>query len=81
MIIELLLSPLFLLVSFIVSLLGYGGSLPSWSIDFMNMIQVALTYFPSDVFCTVIVNIYLWVVALLSWSVIEWVYKKIPGVN
>lgn len=81
MIIELLIKPLFLLCEFIISLLTFSGSIPRWSVDFLTMISKALCYFPADVFCAIVLNIYAWVVLQFSWAVIEWVYKKIPGVS
>ena len=55
--------------------------LPKWFMDFSKLVSIALSFFPSDVYYVVIGNISFWIVAHLSWSVTEWGYKKLPGVN
>lgn len=81
MIIEYILNPLFLLIRGLISLLSYRGTFPSWGTDFLKMMSTALEYFPGDVLVTILCNVWLWISAFLIWTIIEWVYKKIPGVD
>lgn len=38
-------------------------------------------FFPLDVLVVVITGFSLWYTVLMAWAIIEWVYKKIPGVS
>lgn len=81
MIIELLLSPIFLLVKGFLEFIPNGYNLPSWSSDFVKMVSVSLSFFPAPVFAIVVSNIVFWLGAHMVWAIIEWLYKKIPGIN
>lgn len=81
MIIENILKPLFLLIRGLISLISYGGTFPAWGIDFLKLMSIALEYFPGDVLVIILCNIWLWISAFLVWTVVEWVYKKVPGVD
>ena len=47
----------------------------------IELISWGLYFFPIDLWITCIANIILWIVVQVSWSTVEWVYKKIPGVD
>lgn len=81
MIIELLLTPIFFIVNGLISLLPKMGELPSWVNDFLNVVSTGLTIFPIDVWIFAIGSIVFWRFGLIAWSVVEWLYKKIPGVS
>lgn len=82
MIVELLLSPIFLLIrGFIALIPDTGFSLPGWFLTFADVVRVGLSFFPSNVFIIIIGNIAFWLTLHMTWSIIEWLYKKLPGVS
>ncbi len=56
-------------------------SLPNWSVSAMKLISTGLKIFPTDVWVAVVANALFWIMLHFTWAVIEWVYKKIPGVD
>lgn len=81
MIVELLLSPVFFLVQSLLGMIDGIFSLPNWALQTIDLLTKAMMFFPLDVWGLVIANIVFWLLALFSWSAIEWIYKKIPGIN
>lgn len=81
MIIALILTPIFLLINSLISLLPQMEGLPSWVNDLATVIGYALNVVPVDVWVISIANIMFWNFGLIGWSIIEWIYKKIPGVD
>lgn len=81
MIIELLLSPIFLLISGCIGLLPTFVSLPNWLMYFIDFVRKGLSFFPSGVFTIIISNILFWLSLHMIWAIIEWLYKKVPGVD
>lgn len=65
----------------IIDLIPVFGDLPSWIDNTLNVLSYGLMFFPSDVFITAIVSIVGWMTAHMLWALVEWVYKKIPGVD
>lgn len=47
----------------------------------LELMAPALSIFPLDMFNFIFTNGIWWIGIHLAWSVIEWVYKKIPGVS
>lgn len=45
------------------------------------LIGKAFIVFPVDVFKLCISNVIFWLSVQMGWAIIEWVYKKIPGVS
>lgn len=41
----------------------------------------ALNFFPPSLWGTIILSIGFWYGIQMTWAIIEWVYKKIPGVD
>lgn len=81
MIIELLLMPLFALIKLIVGMLPEFTHLPDWVSSAASLIRTGLCFFPPGVWSIVIANISFWTFVHIAWAGIEWVYKKIPGVD
>lgn len=46
-----------------------------------TLLAYGLYFFPLDLWIVIISNISMWVALQGGWAVIEWVYKKIPGVD
>lgn len=82
MILEMIFAPFFMLGRFIISLIpsvnyvngGVGGT-------FYEFLKIGLYFFGASPFVMVISCVVLWTTAEMSWSVFEWLYKKIPGIN
>lgn len=81
MIIMLIVTPIFLLINSLIDLLPQMEGLPTWVNDLATVIGYALNVVPIDVWVFSIGNIIFWNFGLIGWSIIEWIYKKIPGVD
>lgn len=81
MIIESICNLIFVPINIVISLLPSGLTLPDWFISFASLIQKALFFFPADVFTTVISVVVFCYGSQFVWAIVEWCYKKIPGVN
>lgn len=81
MIIELILGPIFGLINSLINLIPSGYSLPNWGVNFFTVVSRALAFFPKPAFMIIIANIAFWLTLHMTWAIIEWVYKKIPGVS
>ena len=77
------LTPMFLLVGkiFDVADLDKLKDLPFGMGDTINLLSKAFMFFPIDVWIVVIMNITMWLSLQFAWAIIEWIYKKIPGIN
>lgn len=49
--------------------------------DSIALMAPVLSIFPLDLFKFIFNNGLFWMGIQLSWSIVEWVYKKIPGVS
>lgn len=81
MVIEIIFNMIFGVVEFIITLLPKGMDLPTWTDNLVGLVAKGLIFFPQDVWAITIGNIAFWLSAHMIWAVIEWVYKKIPGVD
>lgn len=81
MIIESVLTPVFVVINFLISLLPRFGALPEGFVNFLNLIGYGLNFVPKDVWIAFIVSVTLWKFGLIAWAIIEWIYKKLPGVS
>ncbi len=81
MIIDTILDKVQELILYIISLVPIAPSSPNWLSSSLSIISKGLTIFPSDVWIIVLTNISAWIVIQYTWAIIEWVYKKIPGVD
>lgn len=79
---ELILDALFLIPNLIISLIpDTGFVLPSYIGSMIDVLKVPMSIFPLDLWFLIISQLSFWYVLQLSWSIIEWLYKKIPGVD
>ncbi|MDD3016680.1 MAG: hypothetical protein PHR41_09365 [Lactococcus chungangensis] len=74
-------SIIFTLVLGVLGSMPYVPELPSWVGSAVRLISSGLAFFPTDVWVVTIANIVFWLDAHLVWACVEWVYKKIPGVE
>ncbi len=56
-------------------------NLPNWLVTALKLIKTGLGIFPKDVWIIVISNGLFWLSIQFTWAIIEWLYKKIPGVD
>lgn len=82
MILEMIFAPLFMLGRFIISLIPsanyVNGSLTG---TFYEFLHIGLYFFGAAPFVMCISMVIFWTMVDFTWSCIEWVYKKIPGVD
>lgn len=81
MLLQLLLTPIFLLIGSLISFIPQGYNVPAWGSYFVSFVAKGLMFFPSSCFLIITANIMFWMSAHMVWAIIEWCYKKIPGVN
>lgn len=81
MITEAILNPIYSILQNIVNLIPAFGDMPTWVDNAVSLISYILIFFPVDVFVFIIGNVSLWMGAHIVWSIIEWIYKKLPGVD
>lgn len=82
MLTELVLDVFFYVIkSFIMLLPTSTFELPAWGVEALSLIHTGLCIFPFSVFQIVFGNFVMWQVIHFTWAVIEWIYKKIPGVD
>lgn len=81
MIIKLLLEPIFFLIESIIYFIPEGTSIPSWLTYTVDVLKYPFSIFPADVWIALISSVIFWYVAQMTWAIIEWIIKKIPGVN
>lgn len=81
MILSAILLAVFAVIKVFIALLPSFGSAPSWLTDFSRLIGYAVNFIPNDVWVAFITSVALWKFGLIAWSIIEWIYKKIPGVS
>lgn len=78
MIIELLCTPIFWIIDFFIDLVPNNPNLPSWSVDFLNLLGKGLSFFPNDVFVVFVANVVFWSSIYLIDSIAVFILKKIP---
>lgn len=82
MVLQMIFGPIFLLIRAIINLLPDIGNVSNTIVSsFYGYVGIGLEFFGSGNFIIVITNILLWAGVHMVWAIIEWVYKKIPGVN
>jgi hypothetical protein len=84
MLLAMLLTPIFGLI------LGAISFLPDMSsIDYVAesaglihaIAAIGFVIFPQNLFIATIACVVFWLGVQVAWAIIEWIYKKIPGVN
>lgn len=81
MIVEFIISAVLDCINWLISLLPSFDSLPNWLGDFLTLAGYALNFIPADVWIITLGNVALWKFGFIAWAIVEWVYKKIPGVD
>lgn len=81
MILEMIFAPIKFLILIILNVIPELPKLPEWVVDFVDLFQTGISLLPGGVVSIVFINIVFWLSVHLAWSVVEWVYKKIPGVS
>lgn len=82
MIIEGLFSLIFSFFEFILDLMpAYDFTWFDYESATVALVANALVIFPLDLWLICVLNIVFFLTASLGWAVIEWIYKKIPGVD
>ena len=81
MIIELFLTTVVAVIQSFLSLLPDIPALPDWFGACCTLLRYGLFFFPADVWFALIGYLIFKTVLLNSWALIEWIYKKIPGVS
>lgn len=81
MLISLMMSPFWTLVLFLITLLPPLDYTPT-SIDTVVKLAGYSTAILGQGFTAFVLgNIVFWLTVQLSWAIIEWVYKKVPGIK
>lgn len=81
MLIAFIMSPLWALINLIISLLPNTPNVTSSFNSILPLLSNGLYFFGSSFFCFLIGNFVFWLSAQFIWSIIEWIYIKIPGVS
>jgi len=86
MIIQIILDPIFSFINFIIDFIPsieddmvLGGL--NGVVAIMNVLNIGFYIFPASMFFIVVANVIFWSTVQITWAMVEWVYKKIPGVN
>lgn len=81
MLIELICTPLLLLVKGIIVIFPVLTFIPNSIVSTTDLIIKAMQFFPTDVWIMVIGNITFWITLQLVWGVIKFILALIPFVN
>jgi len=81
MIIELMWKPFYVLLNLLISFIPVAFQVPAWLLDTLVLVRKGLSFFPDGVSHILFSNIIFWVTGMTLWGIIEWCYKKIPGVD
>lgn len=46
-----------------------------------DIVRHGVCFFPEDIILATVTAFIGWKTVFLTWAVVEWVYKKIPGIN
>ncbi len=83
MITEFLLNITFTIINFLITstefvISSFGIEFPQ---EFLNLISNGLYFSGADTFVTALTVVISWYLVQFTWAIIEWTYKKIPGVS
>lgn len=85
MLISLILKPFFIFINFLIGLLGgFFGDIAFVNYGFdvvVDLIGYGVYFMGSSTFNLVISSIAFWFTIDIAWACIEWLYKKIPGID
>jgi hypothetical protein len=86
MLLEIILTPVFWLLDLLITLIpdltdspyvSDGGGVSA----LFAIMGYGFYVFPASMFFIIIGNVLFWFYVQMKWAIIEWLYKKIPGVN
>lgn len=80
MIIQLMMVPFWILVYNIIGMLPVFTSVPRGFNALLDIIGYGCAFIGTDFFLALIGNFIFWLTAQLTWAIIEWVYRKFPGI-
>lgn len=80
MIIQLMMFPFWILVYNIIGMLPVLTSVPRGFNALLDIIGYGCAFIGTDFFLALIGNFVFWLTAQLTWAIIEWVYRKFPGI-
>lgn len=81
MIIELLLAPFFGFIRFLINLLPNTPAINLTLANLIYFVKKGLYFTDKFVFFTCLTVVVTFTTIQLAWAILEWIYKKIPGVN
>lgn len=85
MLLALILKPFFMFINFIIGLLGgFFGDVVFISQGFgvvLDLIGYGVYFMGASTFSLVVSSIGFWFTVDIAWACIEWIYKKIPGID
>lgn len=81
MLIALIMQPLFTLIFFLITLLPELGFTPPSFSALFSIIGYGTYILGANYFAFVIGNIVFWLTVQLGWAIVEWIYKKVPGIK
>ena len=81
MIIELILTPLLVAIETLYNLIPDFPSIPVHLTQAFNILRKPLSIFPYSLWVAILFNILTWITIDFTWAIVEWVYKKIPGID
>lgn len=58
-----------------------GFVIPAWQVDAASLLGRALFFFPVDVWAVAIGSFVFWTSAQFAYAILEWLWKKLPGVD
>lgn len=81
MILELIITPIFMLLEGLIGMLPSMPDMPDWISYTIDIIGMGLYIFPAPVWVACIASVSFWSFGQIGWRMIEWIYRKIPGVS
>lgn len=55
--------------------------LPAWIVSFIKLCELPFRLIGADILVIVFYDITFWTLALQGWAIVEWCYRKIPGLK
>lgn len=81
MILELVLTPIFMLLNFLLDLFPKMPDVPNWVSSIIDLVSSGLYIFPAPIWALCLGSVVFWSFGQIGWRIVEWIYKKIPGVD
>ena len=84
MLVELVMNVVWGMVKFLIATLGGMLHIVAPTFDLtplLNLMSYGVYIFGPTAFCFVVNTVVGWASVHLGWAIIEWIYKKIPGVD